>query len=121
MAEVRLINNLKGILYYIDMPLIDFEIINRELVKADDMSEGRYYPWELAKLGVSYGSFNQFFQRRTMRENCMFYHEHLRALGLKKMDFDRYIRLNNGNNHLDNFWVKFEDYGAKSFRELIGG
>ena len=40
MAEVRLINNLKGILYYLDMPLLDFEICNRELVKAVDLSDG---------------------------------------------------------------------------------
>ena len=36
MAEVRLINNLKGILYFLDTPLIDFEIKNRELIKAVD-------------------------------------------------------------------------------------
>lgn len=118
MAEVRLINNLKGILYYIDNPLLDFEIKNRELIKAEDLSGGRFYPWELAKLGVSYGSFNQFFQRRTMREGCMFYREHLRAIGMDKMDFDLYIRKNNGNNHLDNYWVKFEDGGARCFAEL---
>lgn len=118
MAEVRLINNLKGILYYIDNPLLDFEIKNRKLIKAEDLSGGRFYPWELAKLGVSYGSFNQFFQRRTMREGCMFYMEHLHALGMDKMDFDLYIRKNNGNNHLDNYWVKFEDGGARCFAEL---
>ena len=88
MAEVRLINNLKGILYYLDTPLMDFEIKNRELIKTEDLSEGKFYPWELAKLGVSYGSFVKFFQRRTMREGCMFYREHLRALGMEKMDFD---------------------------------
>lgn len=118
MAEVRLINNLKGILFFIDTPLMDFEIKNRELVKADDLSGGQLYPWELAKLGVSYGSFVKFFQRRTMHEGCMFYQEHLRALGLDKMDFDKYIKINNGNNHLDNYWVKFDDFGAKKFAEL---
>lgn len=118
MAEVRLINDLKGILYYIDTPLLDFEIKNRQLIKAEDLSGHRYYPWELAKLGVSYGSFVQFFQRRTMREGCMFYMEHLHALGMDKMDFDRYIRKNNGNNHLDNYWVKFEDGGARCFADL---
>ncbi len=118
MAEVRLINNLKGILYYIDNPIMDFEIKERELIKAVDLSEGRLYPWELAKLGVSYGSFNSFFQRRTMKEGCMFYREHLHALGMDKMDFDLYIRKNNGNNHLDNYWVKFDDGGARRFSEL---
>ncbi len=118
MAEVRLINNLKGILYYLDTPLIDFEIKDRELIKADDLSGKRLYPWELAECGVSYGSFNSFFQRRTMREGCMFYQEHLRAIGMEKMDFDLYIKKNNGNNHLDNYWVRFEDFGARRFSEL---
>jgi hypothetical protein len=53
-----------------------------------------------------------------MREGCMFYMEHLHALGMDKMDFDLYIRKNNGNNHLDNYWVKFEDGGARCFAEL---
>ena len=118
MAEVRLINNLKGVLYYLDTPLLDFEIKDRELIKADDLSGHQLYPYELAMLGVSYGSFVRFFQRRTIREGCMFYREHLRALGMDKMDFDLYIRKNNGNNHLDNYWVKFDDFGARKFSEL---
>ena len=118
MAEVRLINNLKGVLYFLDTPLLDFEIKDRELIKADDLSGHQLYPYELAMLGVSYGSFVKFFQRRTIREGCMFYREHLRALGMDKMDFDLYIRKNNGNNHLDNYWVKFEDFGATKFAEL---
>lgn len=118
MAEVRLINNLKGVLYFLDTPLLDFEIKDRELIKADDLSGHQLYPYELAMHGVSYGSFVRFFQRRTMREGCMFYREHLRALGMDKMDFDLYIRKNNGNNHLDNYWVKFDDFGARKFSEL---
>ncbi len=118
MAEVRLINNLKGILYYLDTPLLDFEIKDRELVRAEDLSGRKLYPWELAEFGVTYGNINAFFQRRTMREGCMFYREHLRALGMEEMDFDLYIRKNNGNNHLDNYWVRFPDYGAKCFGEL---
>ncbi|MCR4895278.1 MAG: hypothetical protein K5891_00720 [Lachnospiraceae bacterium] len=118
MAEVRLIGNLKGRLYYLDSPLLDFEIRDRELVKATDLSGGKLYPWEMATQGVSYGSFVRFFDRRTMQEGCMYYFEHLRALGMERMDFDRYIRLNNGNNHLDNYWVRFEDGGARCFAEL---
>lgn len=118
MAEVRLINSLKGVLYYLDTPILDFEIKDRDLIKAEDLSKKKLYPYELARLGVTYGSINQFFRRRTMREGCMFYHEHLRALGMENMDFDLYIKKNNGNNHLDNYWVKFEDYGAKCFRDI---
>ena len=120
MAENRMINNLKGVLYYIDVPLIDFEIKNRELIKAVNLSGGELFPWEMAEFGITYSNINDFFNRRTMKEGCMFYREHLKALGLEKFDFDRYILLNNGYNNLDNYWVLFENYGAKSFEELCG-
>ncbi len=48
----------------------------------------------------------------------MFYREHLKNIGMDRFDFDRYIKLNNGNNHLDNYWVKFDDFGARCFAEL---
>ncbi|MCR4789111.1 MAG: hypothetical protein K5888_11025 [Lachnospiraceae bacterium] len=119
MAEVRLICNLKGILYYLDTPLLDFEIRNRELIKADDLSGGRFFPPELAIYGVTYGNINEFFERRTMKEGCMYYREHLKNIGMEKFDFDRYIIKNNGNNNLDNYWVKFDGFGAGCFAELL--
>ncbi len=118
MAEVRLIKNLKGILYYLDTPLLDFEIHNRELIRSVDLSGGELYPPELAVWGVSYGNINAFFERRTMKEGCMFYREHLKAIGMESFDFDEYIRHNNGNNNLDNYWVKFPDFGAGCFRDI---
>ena len=118
MAEVRWIFNLSGILYYLDTPLLDFSIKNRRLEYAKDLSGRRLYPPELALYGVSYANLNEFFERRTMKENCMFYREHLKAIGLKSFDFDTYIKKNNGNNHLDNYWVKFEDFGAKCFSDI---
>ena len=38
--------------------------------------------------------------------------------GVDPFDFDKYIMKNNGNNHLDNYWVRFEDFGAKSFYDI---
>ena len=118
MAEIRLINNLKGILYYLDIPLLDFEVKNRELIKAVDLNKGTLFPPELAVWGISYGNLNAFFERRTMKEGCMFYREHLKAIGMERFDFDTYIRKNNGNNNLDNYWVKFPDFGAGCFKDI---
>lgn len=98
-------NNLKGVLYFWNTPLLDFEIKNHELIKAIDLNDGKLFPWELAQFGVTYGNINAFFERRTMKEGCMFYREHLKAIGMDKFDFDKYIMLNNGNNNLDNYWV----------------
>ena len=119
MAEVRFIRNLAGILYYLDTPLLDFEIRERDLVKAVDLNGGKLFPPELAVYGVNYGNINAFFQRRTMRENCMFYREHLQNIGMSRFDFDEYIRKNNGNNNLDNYWVKFPDFGATCFADFL--
>ena len=118
MAEIRLINNLKGILYYLDIPLLDFEVKNRELIKAVDLNKGKLFPPELAVWGISYGNLNAFFERRTMKEGCMFYRDHLKAIGMERFDFDIYIRKNNGNNNLDNYWVKFPDFGAGCFKDI---
>lgn len=119
MAEVRLINNLKGILHYLNTPLLDFEIKDRQLIKAVDLNQGKLFPPELAVYGISYGNINEFFERRTMKEGCMYYHEHLKAIGMEIFDFDSYIRLNNGNNNLDNYWVKFENFGARRFEDFL--
>ena len=118
MAEVRLINNLKGVLYYLDSPLLDFEIKDRQLIKAIDLSGKKLYPVELAVWGVNYGNINAFFRRRTMKEGCMFYREHLKAINMERFDFDEYIRKNNGNNNIDNYWVRFEDVEARCFRDI---
>ncbi len=118
MSEVRLINDLKGILFYLDTPLLDFEIKDRHLIRAVDLNDGKLFPPELALYGIAYGNLNEFFERRTMKEGCMCYREHLRNIGMERFDFDAYIRHNNGNNNLDNYWVRFEDFGAKCFAEL---
>lgn len=49
----------------------------------------------------------------------MHYREHLHNIGMNKFDFDEYIKKNNGNNNLDNYWVKFEDFGAKCFSDFM--
>jgi len=118
MSENRLINNLKGILYYLDTPLLDFEVYERQLIKADDLSAGKLFPQELILYGITYGNLNAFFNRRTLKEGCMYYQNHLRAYGMDTMDFDRYIMMNNGNNHLDNYWVRFDGFGARTFSEI---
>lgn len=119
MSEVRWINNLEGVLFFLNTPLLDFEIKDRQLVKAIDLNEGKLFPPELALYGISYGNLNEFFERRTMKEGCMFYREHLKAIGMDEFDFDKYIMLKNGNNNLDNYWVKFKDFGARRFEDFL--
>ena len=107
MSEVRWIRNLKGVLYYLDTPLLDFEIKDRRLIKAVNLSDSAFFPPELAVYGISYGNLNAFFERRTMKEGCMFYREHLKNIGMDRFDFDEYIKKNGGSNMLDNYRVVF--------------
>ncbi len=118
MAQVRWINNLSGVLYYLNVPLLDFEIKDRRLNRAIDLNDGKLFPPELACFGISYGNLNDFFARRTIEEGCMYYREHLSAYGMECFDFDQYIISHNGNNNLDNYWVKFDGFGANSFEEI---
>lgn len=106
-------------MYYLDTPILDFEIRDRRLVRAEDLSGGSFFPPELAVYGISYGNLNAFFERRTMKEGCMFYMRHLKNIGMERFDFDTYIKNQNGNNMLDNYWVRFEDFGARSFSDFL--
>ena len=38
---------------------------------------------------------------------------------MEEFDFDEYIRKNNGNNAVDNYWVRFEDFGARCFEDFL--
>lgn len=118
MSEPRFINNLKGTLYYLETPLLNFTIENRHLIHYEDLNNTKLFPPELAIYGVTYGNINEFFLRRTMEEGCMLYREHLRAIGMDSFNFDEYIRKNNGNNNLDNYWIRFDNFGATSFAML---
>lgn len=61
MAEIRLISNLKAVLYYLDTPLLDFEIKERKLIRAIDLNESRIFPPELAILGNKLRKYQCFF------------------------------------------------------------
>ena len=61
--------DIKGILMYQDIPLIDFKISHCRLLYAKDLSMGKYYPWEFAEIGLTYKAFNTFFNDRVVREH----------------------------------------------------
>ena len=92
MAEVRWIQNLKGILYYLDTQLLDFEIRDRRLVKAENLSGGDFFPWEIAVYGISYGNLNAFFERRTMKEGSMLYTRHMKNIGMERLILIRILK-----------------------------
>ena len=109
MAENRLISNLEGILYYLDIPLLDFSVRNRQLVRAVNLSQSRLYPPELALYGISYGNLNEFFERRTMKEHSMFYREHLKAIGMEDVLISRGGQLAVRTDRLDCDYYRFKE------------
>lgn len=118
MEREYFIRNMEGTLYWRDMPLFEFVIRNRELVSYKDLSDGKMWPAEPKTFGMSYRSINEFFRRRVIDDHAMWLTDYLEALGLDHYDFEEIVKRNNGNNHLDDFWVKFDDLGAKTFKDI---
>ena len=118
MSREYFIKNMKGILHYQNMPLLDFEIKNRELVKGVDLSGQRYWPPEIKVWGLSYVHLNDFFSRRVVPDNQMLLHDYLQAMNLESYNFEEMIKRRNGANGVDDYWVKFDGVGAKTFEEI---
>ena len=115
--QYHYIKNIEGTLCSKDTELCEFCIKDYELVYFKDLSNKKLYPWELAVLGISYGSFNDFFNRRVVKDGAMFIKEYLEEMGLDHYDFEELVKRNNGANH-SFLWVKFKDIGAQSWEEL---
>lgn len=115
--HMHYIKNIEGTLYSFDVPLCEFSIKDRELVYFKDLSNKKFYPFELALGGATYGSFNNFFNRRVVKDYAMFIREYLNDMGLDSYDIDELVKRNNGSCH-DTYWIKFKDFGVKSWDEL---
>lgn len=111
------IKNIEGTLCYKDESICEFKIENYALTHFKDLSNRTHYPWELYILGISYGSFNEFFNHRVVKEYAMFIREYLKEMGLDHYDFDELIKRNNGASHTL-WWIKFENIGARNWDEL---
>lgn len=106
-------------MYFQDVPLFEFRIVNRELISYKDLSHQEYWPCEPRMNGMSYISINNFFQRRVVPDYAQDIKEYLEAIGLRYYDFEELIKRNNGGNHLDFFWVKFPDKGARCWNDIL--
>lgn len=115
--KIHYIKNIEGILCCMDTEVCEFCIKDRELVHFKDLSNRQLYFWELYNFGPSYRSFNDFFNRRVVKEHAMDIREYLNDMGLEHYDFEELIKRNNGSNH-GPFWIKFKDIGAQSWNEL---
>ena len=113
------INNIKGILYHKDTPLIDFEIKNTHLVYAKDLSNGELYPFEFEMFGLNYAAFNSFFNERVVRNHTQYLRDYLDGMGLRHYDMEELVKRMNGWNGVGYFWVKFDNIGAKCWNDII--
>ncbi|MBO5389457.1 MAG: hypothetical protein J6A59_15245 [Lachnospiraceae bacterium] len=111
------IKNIEGTLCYFNIEVCEFSIKNKELIYFKDLSGGNYYPWEIACFGPSYRNFNDWFNRRVVKDGAQDIRKYLNDMGLEYYDFEELIKRNNGSNH-GPFWIKFKNVGAKSWDEL---
>lgn len=119
------IKNLKCILYYMEYPLLELEIKDSKLVRANNLSDGKFFPEALAINGVTYEAIRDFFCNRMIEKDSMYYKEgfvkykeSFYMLGADNHCLDVYIKNTNGNNNVDNYWVQFEGFGAQSFAQI---
>lgn len=112
------IRNLDGTLYYLDTPVIEFIIKDRELKYSKELSHGKYYPAEFDFMGITYASINHFFAERVVRYGAQEIEDYLDFLELDQYDFEKIVKKMNGWNALDNYWLKFKNTGAKSWGEI---
>ena len=117
MSREYYLRNLEGTLYYKDIALFEFRIVNRELIYWKDLSNKELWPPEPKVYGMSYGSLNEFFNRRVVQDNAMLLSQYLKQMGLQYYDFEELVKKNNGSTH-DFYWVKFKDFGARNFSEI---
>lgn len=102
-----------------DISLFTFEIRNRDLVNSNQLCEKKDLPWEFFELGVnSIKAFNMFFRERVVQYGAQDIDKYVHTLGLEFYDFEEMVKRNNGWNHTGFYWVKFENMGAKCFKEL---
>lgn len=113
----KFVENYEGVMCWEDTELFYFKIMNRQLVNWKDISNGKLWPVEPKVWGMSYGTLNDFFKRRTIDYGCMKMHEYLEQLGLRDYDVEEMTKRTNGYNHLDRYWVK-NSIGAKSWKEI---
>lgn len=118
MSKEYFINNLKGTMYCQDLALFEFEIKDRELVSYQDLSRQKWWPMEAKVYGMSYRSLNDFFRRRVVQDYAMWLQDYLKGMGLSGYDFEELVKRNNGSNHLDEYWVKFDRIGAKCYNDI---
>ena len=112
------IERIKGILYYEDIPLIDFCISGYQLIYAKEINKVRY-PVYMYVLGLTYEAFNSFFNDRVVRDHAQDLRDYLDFLKLKHYDFDQMIIKMNGWDALGNWWVRFEDMGAQCWNDIL--
>lgn len=111
------LHDLAGTLYVEDTPLVKFEVKDRKLVYAEYISKERL-PHDIYHYGLTYHAFNEFFRHRVVLDGSEDIREYLDAMGLVHYDFNELVIKMNGWNALDLYWVKFDDLGASSWKEI---
>jgi hypothetical protein len=106
-----------------DIPLVDFKVVNCRLISVyeyDRANNMRLYPAEfMFDDAVTYGDLDDYFKNHVVEDGAQDIHNYLVSLGLKTYDLDEIVKRLNGNNFINFFWVKFQNMGAKTWKEIM--
>lgn len=101
------LRDLSGTLVYDDTRLVEFSIVNGQLVHVRPCSNSKkYWPCEFTAYGLTYTAFNEFFKYRVVPDGAQDIREYLQALGLPKYDFEKIVKKMRGRNNVDKYWIE---------------
>ena len=111
------IKNYSGTMYWKNVKLFEFSIVDRQLVHFKQFTDDHLI-WTLVNREPGYWEINFFLMSRLKEENSMFIKEFLEAYYLDTYDAEEISKRANGNNRLDCYWVQYQNFGPQTWEEL---
>lgn len=111
------VKNYAGTLYWRDVKICEFNIVNRELLHFKQFTKN-HQPWTFANRQPGYYELNFFFMTRLKEKDSMGIRDFLDAYYLKDYDPEEISKRANGNNRADDYWVQYQNFGPQTWEEL---
>lgn len=112
---MRAIKDLKGTLYKLNKPLIDFEI-ERGQITTLDFLDTENLPYEFIQKN-KYSALLTFLDDRVCPDNRIGLQKDLERAGIPYFNLDEILKYSNGYSVQDYYWIRFDD-GVQSWEEL---
>lgn len=113
---MRAIRDLKGTVYRLNKPLIDFEI-ERGQTTTLDFLDTENLPYEFIQKN-KYTALLAFLDDRVCPDTRIGLQKDLERVGISYFSLDEILKYSNGYSVQDYYWIRFGD-GVQSWEELV--